>query len=34
TGMTLPFSVAVLALWAIAAAAVAYGVFVRRDVLA
>ena len=33
-GMTLPFSVVVLALWALAAASVAYGVFVRRDVLA
>ena len=33
-GMTVPFSVAVLAVWALAAAAVAYGVFVRRDVLA
>jgi ABC-2 type transport system permease protein len=33
-GMTLPFSVVVLALWAIGAAAVAYGVFLKRDVLA
>ena len=34
TGMTVPFSVAVLAVWAVAAALVAYGVFLRRDVLA
>ena len=33
-GMTLTFSVVVLTVWALAAAAVAYGVFVRRDVLA
>jgi ABC-2 type transport system permease protein len=33
-GMTLSFSVVVLTLWAIAATAVAYGVFLRRDVLA
>jgi ABC-type transport system involved in multi-copper enzyme maturation permease subunit len=32
--MTLSFSVVVLALWAIAATAVAFGVFLRRDVLA
>jgi ABC-2 type transport system permease protein len=34
TGMTLPFSVVVLAVWALAAAGVAYAVFLRRDVLA
>ena len=34
TGMTVPFSVAVLAVWAVVAALVAYGVFLRRDVLA
>jgi len=34
TGMTVPFSVVVLTIWAIAATAVAYGVFLRRDVLA
>lgn len=34
TGMTLPFSVAVLAVWAVGAALVAYAVFLRRDVLA
>jgi ABC-2 type transport system permease protein len=34
TGMTLPFSVAVLAVWAVGAAVVAYAVFLRRDVLA
>lgn len=34
SGMTVPFSVAVLAVWAVAAALVAYGVFLRRDVLA
>jgi len=34
TGMTLPFSVVVLAIWALAAAGVAYAVFLRRDVLA
>jgi len=34
TGMTLPFSVVVLTVWALAAAAIAYGVFLRRDVLA
>jgi ABC-2 type transport system permease protein len=34
TGMTLPFSVLVLTMWALAAAAVAYAVFLRRDVLA
>jgi ABC-2 type transport system permease protein len=34
TGMTVPFSVAVLAVWAVAAALVAYAVFLRRDVLA
>jgi ABC-2 type transport system permease protein len=34
TGMTLPFSVVVLTLWALAAASVAYAVFLRRDVLA
>ncbi len=34
TGMTLSFSVIVLTLWAIAAAGVAYAVFLRRDVLA
>ena len=33
-GITLPFSVAVLAVWAAAALAIAFGVFVRRDVLA
>jgi ABC-2 type transport system permease protein len=33
-GMTVPFSVAVLAVWAIGAALVAYAVFLRRDVLA
>ena len=33
-GMTVPFSVVVLAVWAVAAALVAYGVFMRRDVLA
>lgn len=33
-GMTVPFSVVVLAVWAVAAALVAYGVFIRRDVLA
>jgi ABC-2 type transport system permease protein len=33
-GMTLPFSVVVLTVWALAAAAVAYAVFLRRDVLA
>jgi ABC-2 type transport system permease protein len=33
-GMTLPFSVVVLTVWALAATAVAYGVFLRRDVLA
>ena len=33
-GMTLPFSVVVLTLWAIAATAVAFVVFLRRDVLA
>jgi hypothetical protein len=32
--MTVPFSVAVLAVGALAAALVAYGVFLRRDVLA
>jgi ABC-2 type transport system permease protein len=32
--MTLPFSVVVLTVWALAAAAVAYAVFLRRDVLA
>ncbi|HEY3170708.1 MAG TPA: ABC transporter permease [Thermoanaerobaculia bacterium] len=34
TGMTLPFSVMVLTVWALAALAVAYAVFLRRDVLA
>ena len=34
TGMTVPFSVAVLAVWAVGAALVAYAVFLRRDVLA
>ena len=34
TGMTVPFSVAVLTIWALAATAVAYAVFLRRDVLA
>jgi ABC-2 type transport system permease protein len=34
TGMTLPFAVVVLTVWALAATAVAYTVFVRRDVLA
>ena len=34
TGMTVPFSVAVLTVWAVAAALVAYAVFLRRDVLA
>jgi ABC-2 type transport system permease protein len=34
TGMTLFFSVVVLAIWALAAAGVAYAVFLRRDVLA
>jgi ABC-2 type transport system permease protein len=34
TGMTVPFSVAVLTIWALAATVVAYGVFIRRDVLA
>jgi ABC-2 type transport system permease protein len=33
-GMTVPFSVVVLAAWAVVAALVAYGVFMRRDVLA
>ena len=33
-GMTVPFSVVVLAAWAVTAALVAYGVFMRRDVLA
>jgi ABC-2 type transport system permease protein len=33
-GMTVPFSVAVLAVWAAAALLVAFGVFARRDVLA
>jgi ABC-2 type transport system permease protein len=33
-GMTVPFSVAVLAIWAAAALAVSFGVFARRDVLA
>ena len=33
-GMTVPFSVVVLAVWAVVAALVAYGVFIRRDVLA
>jgi len=33
-GMTVPFSVVVLAVWAVSAALVAYGVFMRRDVLA
>lgn len=33
-GMTVPFSVVVLAVWAVVAALVAYGVFMRRDVLA
>ena len=33
-GITVPFSVAVLSVWAVAALAVAFGVFVRRDVLA
>jgi ABC-2 type transport system permease protein len=33
-GMTVPFSVVVLAVWAVIAALVAYGVFMRRDVLA
>jgi len=33
-GMTVPFSVAVLAAWAVAALAVAFVVFARRDVLA
>jgi ABC-type transport system involved in multi-copper enzyme maturation permease subunit len=32
--MTLPFAVVVLTIWALAATAVAYAVFVRRDVLA
>jgi ABC-type transport system involved in multi-copper enzyme maturation permease subunit len=32
--MTLFFSVVVLAIWALAAAGVAYAVFLRRDVLA
>lgn len=34
TGMTLPFSVLVLTAWALAAIAVAFAVFLRRDVLA
>ncbi len=34
TGMTVPFSVVVLAVWALSAAVVAYAVFLRRDVLA
>jgi len=34
TGMTVPFSVVVLAIWALIAALVAYAVFLRRDVLA
>jgi ABC-2 type transport system permease protein len=34
TGMTLSFSVVVLTVWALTAAAVAYAVFLRRDVLA
>jgi ABC-2 type transport system permease protein len=33
-GMTVPFSVVVLAVWALSAAVVAYAVFLRRDVLA
>lgn len=33
-GMTVPFSVVVLAVWAAAAALVAFAVFIRRDVLA
>ncbi|HVE65949.1 MAG TPA: ABC transporter permease, partial [Thermoanaerobaculia bacterium] len=33
-GMTVPFSVVVLTVWAVVAALVAYGVFMRRDVLA
>jgi len=33
-GITLTFSVGVLTLWAVAALVVAFGVFVRRDVLA
>lgn len=33
-GITLPFAVTVLSLWAIGAVAVAFAVFVRRDVLA
>ena len=32
--MTVPFSVAVLTVWALAATAVAYAVFLKRDVLA
>jgi ABC-type transport system involved in multi-copper enzyme maturation permease subunit len=32
--MTVPFSVAVLVAWALAALLVAFGVFARRDVLA
>ncbi len=34
TGMTVPFSVVVLAVWALSAAVVAYAVFLKRDVLA
>ncbi len=34
TGMTVPFSVVVLTVWALSAAVVAYAVFLRRDVLA
>lgn len=34
TGMTVPFSVVVLTVWALSAAVVAYAVFLKRDVLA
>jgi ABC-2 type transport system permease protein len=33
-GMTVPFSVVVLTIWALAALAVSFAVFARRDVLA